>query len=93
MGRMLKSGTLYEVVCELYEEAFTRRKMTTSELANKSGLCHQTVHNLLWEETRFPRFNTVVKIAEALGYAVELKRQSVGIPKKPAKPRRKKRAA
>ncbi len=77
--------TLLEMVRILEDEAYAKRGLTTNKLADKAGLCHQTVYNLLWEITKFPRFNTVMRIARALDFDLELRNKKLKIHRKPVK--------
>lgn len=42
--------------------------MRMYEIAEKTGLCHTTISNLLCEKTKFPRFETIRILMKFLGY-------------------------
>lgn len=45
-----------------------------SLLAFEAGVNYQTLWNWVYGETMAPRISTLIKVAEALGYSIELKR-------------------
>jgi len=48
-------------------------EMTFSELARAANLNSTTVSKLYYEKTEFPLFRTVWKLAESMGFEIELR--------------------
>lgn len=57
--------TLREIVAELADVMWAKA-WNCQKMAGKSNLCYATVVNLINGITRYPRFNTVYKMAKAL---------------------------
>ena len=52
--------------------AWNGREDRIAPIAERAGLCQQTVRNYIWSRTRNPSLLTFVGIASALGYSVTL---------------------
>jgi hypothetical protein len=50
---------------------------TINELAEVAGLAWLTVDRLYRRQTRFPRYDTIVKLAKAVGFDVKLMMQEL----------------
>lgn len=50
---------------------------TVDELARAAGLSWQTVHRLYHGETKSPRFETVYRLAEAVGFRLDLVQKEI----------------
>ena len=48
------------------------REWTQRKLAKKAKLCEVTISKLRWRRTKYPEFLTVWKIANALGFNLEV---------------------
>jgi|LakMenEpi03Aug12_release.lakeMendotaPanAssembly.Ray.scaffolds.fasta_scaffold12037_13 hypothetical protein len=63
---------LHRLLDEIFKEATNNFEMTWKELAEQSGLTYITVKKLGDRDTRYPRFFTVFKLAEAVGWQLTL---------------------
>ena len=52
-------------------EAREEKRLTQEELAKKSGVSRQTIISIETDESYNPTFNTLIKLAEALGTTVD----------------------
>jgi len=65
---------LRDLVDELYEDA-AGREWSWKEFAGHSRLSYSTIFRLGMRITRFPRFDTIFKIATALDRAIEIRKR------------------
>lgn len=63
---MTSDGCLKRIVDHCYR-AFAAETMSLKEWADIAGLCPQTIERIASGETRFPRFQTVISMARAVG--------------------------
>lgn len=63
---------LHTILDEIYKEATNKFEMTWAELAQEAELTYLTVKKLGERETRYPRFHTVFKLAQAVNWHVTL---------------------
>lgn len=68
---------LHRMVDEIYAEA-DRLDIRNSELASKAGLCYATVCRLASYATMYPRTQTVMMLAKAVGLRVRLEKREAG---------------
>ena len=79
--RPFKNFEVYEhqreqVVQELLAEFFRRHpNHTYAQYAELAGIGRSTLENLTHGRTRFPRLDTIWKLARAVGYLVEVVRR------------------
>lgn len=59
---------MHKIIDAIFEEAADRFEWTWSQLASHSNLGYGTVCNLGERHTKYPRFQTVFKLAEAVGW-------------------------
>lgn len=63
--------------CELFQllrAAILRDGRTQKEIAQAAGVTQPTIHNWLWGSTISPRLNTIVAVADALGFDIVLQK-------------------
>lgn len=80
---LLPSGyeaDLHRMVDDIFEEAVAQ-KWNLPELAHRAHLCYVTVWKLSHRITRFPRTDTIWKLAKATGFAVKLVQKRAGAPR------------
>lgn len=66
---------LHQLIDQVYDEA-DARGYTWQELAEKAGLCYTTVRKLGRYDTMYPRTQTVMFLARAVGFRVEFVREA-----------------
>lgn len=59
---------LHKIIDDIFSRAADEFEWTWSQLANHANLGYGTVDNLGNRHTKFPRFQTVFKLAEAVGW-------------------------
>jgi DNA-binding phage protein len=60
--------SLHQIIDRIYELAANDYEYTWCQLATHANLAYETVVNLGERQTRFPRFQTVYKLAKAVGF-------------------------
>lgn len=65
---------LHRIIDDIYTEAADHFKWTWSQLAYHANLGYQTVCHIGDRQTRFPRFQTVYKLAKAVGWSLVTQR-------------------
>lgn len=68
-------GPSYVLLNQILDEAYRRVERldwSDAKLAEKAGLCYQTVHNLSHRITIYPRFLTVEKVVRAVGGRLDI---------------------
>jgi TolA-binding protein len=78
-------SSLHHILDEIYDVASKEFKWTWEQLANRANLAYVTVYNLGERQTRFPRYQTVYKLAKAVGW--NLIAQAEKKPKKATHPK------
>lgn len=71
MKELKKHRNLYTLVGRVFD-ALWQRYDSIGEIAQASGLGYETVRRLAMSETKYPRAQTVVMLAEAGGQHVSL---------------------
>lgn len=49
-------------------KAFTRGEMSIEDIASGAGIGKATAERFIWGDSKYPRLETVLRIAEALGF-------------------------
>lgn len=62
--------SLHRMLDLIYQEATNKFEMTWKELAEHAELTYITVKKLGDRETRYPRFHTVFKLAQAVNWQI-----------------------
>lgn len=66
---------LHQLVDEIYDEA-DALGFSWQEMAAKAGLSYNTVRNLARYNTMYPRTQTVMMLAKAVGFKVQFVKES-----------------
>jgi len=80
---------LNRVVKELHAVSSEAFGYTVEQWAKKAGVCNTTVYNLLSGHTRFPRFETIRKMAHALKMEIVILEKDVAYKTLPWESRKK----
>ncbi len=75
MRRHRKHSHYFEKLNAILETIFERsveQEMDLYQLADKAGLCSQTVFRFIHGETELPRLKTIIALAKAVGLEVDL---------------------
>jgi DNA-binding phage protein len=56
----------------ILDQIFKSTDDSAAEMARNSGLCHETVLRLEHRYTKYPRFHTVLSLAQAYGFTLQL---------------------
>lgn len=64
--------SLHKILDDIYLVATNKYELTWKELAEAAELTYITVKKLGERETRYPRFHTVFKLAQAVGWQISV---------------------
>lgn len=70
-----KKQTRQQIFLDLVAELLKMSRKQQVAIAEEADVCWQTIYTWCWGETINPHFNTVVRVAEAMGYEIKLQRE------------------